>query len=59
MKNAFMGGPFITHFIQDTTNKRIFSVEGFLFNPGESKRDEMQKLQIVLETIKKRHVAKQ
>lgn len=54
MQNAFMGGPFITHFIQDTTSNRILAIEGFLFNPGEDKRDKMQLLQLVLESAKKR-----
>ncbi len=54
MQNAFMGGPFIAHFIQDTTNNRILAIEGFLFNPGEDKRDKMQLLQLVLESAKKR-----
>lgn len=56
MKNAFMGGPFITHFIQDTTRNRILAIEGFLFNPGEDKRDKMQLVQLVLESAKKRPV---
>ena len=30
MQNAFMGGPFIAHFIQDTINNRILAIEGFL-----------------------------
>ena len=54
MQNAFMGGPFITHFIQDTTTNRILAIEGFLFNPLEDKRDKMQLLQLVLESAKKR-----
>ena len=54
MQNAFMGGPFITHFIKDTTNNRILAIEGFLFNPGEDKRDKMQLLQLVLESAKMR-----
>tara|TARA_B100000900_G_scaffold347860_1_gene313264 strand:- start:7354 stop:8334 length:981 start_codon:yes stop_codon:yes gene_type:complete len=53
MQNAFMGGSFITHFIQDTINNRILVIEGFLFNPGEDKRDKMQLLQLVLESAKK------
>lgn len=54
MKNAFMGGPFVAHFVQDTINNRIIGIEGFLFNPGEDKRDKMQILQLVLESAKKR-----
>ena len=56
MQNAFMGGPFITHFIKDTTSNRIFAIEVFLFNPGEDKRDKMQFLKLVLESAKKRPV---
>ncbi len=56
MQNAFMGGSFIVHFIQDTTHNRILAIEGFLFNPGEDKRDKMQLLQLVLESAKKRPV---
>ena len=56
MQNAFMGGPFIAYYIQDTTNNRILAIEGFLFNPGEDKRDKMQLLQLVLESAKKRPV---
>ena len=56
MQNAFMGGPFIAHFVQDTVSNRILGIEGFLFNPGEDKRDKMQLLQLVLESAKKRLV---
>ena len=56
MHNAFMGGSFITHFIQDTANNRILAIEGFLFNPGQDKRDKIQLLQLVLESVKKRPV---
>ena len=56
MQNAFMGGPFITHFIQDTISNRILAIECFLFNPGQDKRDKMQFLQLVLESAKMRPV---
>ena len=56
MQNAFMGGPFIAHFVQDTVSNRILGIEGFLFNPGEDKRDKMQVLQLVLESAKKKPV---
>lgn len=50
MQNAFMGGPFVVHFIQDAD--KIIVLEAFLFNPGEDKRDRMQQLQLVLESAK-------
>ena len=53
MENAFMGGPFVAHYVLDTANKKVIAIEGFLFNPGEDKRDHMQRLQLVLESAKK------
>lgn len=53
MENAFMGGPFIAHYVLDTVNKKVIAIEGFLFNPGEDKRDHMQRLQLVLESAKR------
>lgn len=54
MENAFMGGPFITHFIEDTIAGRIIALEGFLFHPTKDKRDKMQQLQLILESAKKK-----
>lgn len=53
MQNAFMGGPFITHFIEDTSGGRIVALEGFLFHPTKDKRDKMLQLQLILESAKK------
>lgn len=50
MQNAFMGGPFISRFVQDTVNQRTLVLEAFLFNPGKDKRDPMMQLQWVLES---------
>lgn len=54
IQNAFMGGPFITHFIEDTSGGRIVALEGFLFHPTKDKRDKMQQLQLILESAKKK-----
>lgn len=45
MQNAFMGGAFTSYFLKDTINNRGFAVEGFLFNPGQDKRNSLQELQ--------------
>ena len=53
MRNAFMGGPFIAHFIQDTIGFRTLVVEGFLFDPGKKKRNKIESIQAILGTLKK------
>lgn len=50
MQNAFMGGPFVSHYIQ--TEDKMTVLEAFLFNPGKDKRDHMQQMQLVLESAK-------
>ena len=44
MENAFMGGPFISYVFQDTLRDKVVVTEGFLFNPGEDKRNTLQEL---------------
>ena len=52
MQNAFMGGPFVSHFLNDTINDRILVIEGFLFNPGEDKRNSLQELEWLISDFK-------
>ena len=52
MQNAFMGGTFVSHFLNDTINDRILVIEGFLFNPGEDKRNSLQELEWLISDFK-------
>ena len=52
MQNAFMGGPFVSHFLNDTINDRVLVIEGFLFNPGEDKRNSLQELEWLISDFK-------
>ncbi|MEC8273927.1 MAG: DUF4837 family protein [Bacteroidota bacterium] len=52
MQNAFMGGAFVSHFLNDTINDRILVIEGFLFNPGEDKRNSLQELEWLISDFK-------
>ena len=36
MQKAFMGGTFVSHFLNDTINDRVLVIEGFLFNPEKT-----------------------
>ena len=52
MENDAMGGPFVSHVRVDRTNGRIVVVEGFVYNPGKLKRDQIRKLSAALYTLK-------
>ena len=52
MRNDAMGGPFVSHMRLDKANARIVVVEGFVYNPGKMKRDQVRKLNAALYTLK-------
>ena len=52
MQNAFMGGTFVSHFLNDTIYDRVLVIEGFLFNPGEDKRNSLQELEWLISDFK-------
>lgn len=52
MQNAFMGGAFVAHYLQDTLNDRGLAIEGFLFSPGEDKRNNLQELEWLISGFK-------
>lgn len=54
MENAFMGGPSITNFVVDSLQNVVFVTDAFLFNPGKNKRNDLQILEIILESSKKK-----
>jgi hypothetical protein len=51
MVNDFMGGPFVTYMIEDEKNQRIILLDGFTHAPGQQKRPEMRKLDMVFSTF--------
>ena len=52
LENDAMGGPFVSHVRVDRANGRIVVVEGFVYNPGKLKRDQIRKLNAALYTLK-------
>lgn len=52
MENDAMGGPFVSHARVDRANGRVIVVEGFVYNPGKLKRDQIRKLNAALYTLK-------
>ncbi|MDT0675363.1 DUF4837 family protein [Autumnicola musiva] len=52
VKNAFMAGPFVNYAVRDKENNRYVILEGFLFYPSMSKRDNMFELDAILQSAK-------
>ena len=51
VKDAFMSGPFINYWIQDTLNNRYLVAEGFVFAPSVQKRDYVFELEAIIQSI--------
>ncbi len=49
---ASMGGPFFSHTRVDEINKRVITVEGFVFAPGTKKRNHIRQMEAVVYTVK-------
>ncbi len=49
---ASMGGPFYSHTRVDEVNKRVITVEGFVFAPGTKKRNHIRQLEAVVYSVK-------
>lgn len=47
---AAMGGPFYSHTRVDEENKRVITVEGFVFAPGTKKRNHIRQLEAAIYT---------
>lgn len=50
--NAFMAGPFVNYAIKDEANNRFLILEGFVFSPSRSKRDNIFELDAILKSAK-------
>lgn len=52
VKGRFMAGPFVNYAIKDPKNDRYLVLEGFVFKPSSSKRDNMFELESILRSVK-------
>ncbi len=50
--NDFMGGPFVSYLIHNPDKDELVFLDGFLWAPGEDKRDAMQYLNYILHTAR-------
>lgn len=52
IKDRYMAGPFVNYIIEDKKNNRLLVLEGFVFAPSVSKRDNMFELEAIMKTVK-------
>ncbi len=52
VEQGFMGGPFLAYFFQDVKRQKTYSIEGFLFNPGQNKRNVLQEMDWTISNFK-------
>ncbi|WP_333693558.1 DUF4837 family protein [Flavobacterium sp.] len=52
LKNDYMAGPFINYALKDEKNNRYLILEGFCYNPSQTKRDLMHELEAIIKSVK-------
>jgi hypothetical protein len=49
--NDFMGGPFISYTFVDPSLERVITVDGYVYNPGDLKRNFIRQMEAIFHTI--------
>lgn len=52
VEKNFMGGPFKSYTFVDEKNDRLITLDGFVFAPGQDKRDKLLQLEAMMKSIK-------
>ncbi len=52
MENDFMGGPFISYLFHDPKRGELVFVEGFIYAPGEDKRNYVRNLEYLISSVR-------
>ncbi len=52
LENGFMGGPFVSLSTVDKSRDRVVTVEGYVYAPGEKKRELLRQVESILYTLK-------
>ena len=47
-----MGGPFISYVTLDPDTNRLYYIEGFVYSPGQNKREMLRELEVIIHTFK-------
>ncbi len=51
LNNDYMGGPFISYLVHNPNNNALYLLDGFVFAPSKKKRELMQYLEHILNTV--------
>ena len=51
LENDFMGGPFISYLIHNPQKGELLFIDGFVYSPGERKREYMQHLEHIISSV--------
>jgi len=51
VENDFMGGPFISYTFVDPTLEKVFTIDGYVYNPGDLKRNFIRQMEAIFHTI--------
>jgi hypothetical protein len=51
VKNNFMGGPFISYTFVDPKGEKLFTIDGYVYNPSDLKRNFIRQLEAIFHTI--------
>jgi hypothetical protein len=52
VENDFMGGPYINYTFVDQKNNRLISMDGYVYNPNEFKRNYLRQMESIFYTLK-------
>jgi hypothetical protein len=52
MANDWMGGPFVSYTLHNPNSNELLLLFGFIYAPGEDKREYMQQIEHVMHTVK-------
>jgi hypothetical protein len=47
VENDFMGGPFVSYTFADTVHNRVLTLDGYVYNPNNEKRDYLRQLEAI------------
>lgn len=51
VQNDFMGGPFISYTFVDPSLEKVFTIDGYVYNPGDLKRNFIRQMEAIFHTI--------
>ncbi len=52
LEGDFMGGPFVSYTLVDEARNRVVTVDGYVYNPSQDKKDLVRQIEALLYTLK-------